>query len=231
MENWSDSVDTLRSLASLILSWNEKEKQPRSFLHRNIPWITNHDQAAVENLEHTLAKLRHTGVRIGQKCPKIEINWQVDPRFASKTNLSGKKSKNISEHSYGAAYHPYAGNNCTIRIIYHSLKKRGQRKFLSNWCINEMPYPYRIRRAQVSSVISPRYDFPAKHISRRMLHSASFPFLWSKTDWIQWIPSIHLLLSFYAETRKKNSLDHFCIKIFLELLITNKPQHRSWKIP
>ena len=25
-ENWSDSVDTLRSLASLILSWNEKKK-------------------------------------------------------------------------------------------------------------------------------------------------------------------------------------------------------------
>ena len=57
-ENWSDSVDTLRSLVSLILCWNKKEKQVRSFLHRNIPWVTNHDQAAVEKLEHTLAKLK-----------------------------------------------------------------------------------------------------------------------------------------------------------------------------
>ena len=121
-ENWSDSVDTLRSLASLILSWNEKEKQPRSFLHRNIPGITNHDQAAVEKLEHTLAKLRHTGTLIGQECPTIEVNWQVDPRFASKRNVSGKTEKVINEHSFSIAYHQYASNTFTMTIIYQRYK-------------------------------------------------------------------------------------------------------------
>ena len=97
--------------------------------------------------------------------------------------------------------------------------------------INDMHYPYQMSRTQVSSVASPRYDFAAKHICRKMLQSASFCFLPRKTDWIQWIPCIHLLVWYYAETRKKSSLDHFCIKLFLELLTTNKPQRRSWNIP
>ena len=47
-------------------------------------FVISHNQAAVERLEHTLAKLWHMGARIGQKCPKLEVNMQVDPRFASK---------------------------------------------------------------------------------------------------------------------------------------------------
>ena len=69
-ENWSDSVDSLRSLAGLILCWKEKEEKLRSFLHWNIPWFTTDDQASVEKLKHTLAKLRHTGTLIDEKCPK-----------------------------------------------------------------------------------------------------------------------------------------------------------------
>ena len=116
-------MHALRSLACLILCWNEKKKKElRSFLHRSIFWVISYDQAAVERLEHTLAKLWHTGPLIGQKCPNIEVNWRVDPRFASKRNLSAKKNNVSSEHSSGVAYHPYACINCIFRIIYHSFK-------------------------------------------------------------------------------------------------------------
>ena len=84
-----------------------------------------------------------------------------------------------------------------------------------------MHNPNQISRTQVSSAASPRYDFAAKQICRKMLQSVSFCFLRRKTDWIQWIPCLHLLVWYYAETRKKSSLDHFC-KLFLELLTTNK---------
>ena len=99
-----------------------EKKELRSFLHRSVFWVISFDQAAVERLEHTSAKLWHTGPLIGQNCPEIEVNWQVDPRFASKRNLSGKKNNVSSEHSSGVAYHPYACNNCIFRIIYHSFK-------------------------------------------------------------------------------------------------------------
>ena len=99
-----------------------ERKQLRSFLHQNIPWATNHEQTATQKLEDTLAKLRHTGTLIGQECPTIEVNWQVDPRFASKRNLSGKTEKVINEHSFGIAYHQYACNNFTITIIYQRYK-------------------------------------------------------------------------------------------------------------
>lgn len=99
-----------------------EKKELRSFLHRSIFWVISYDQAAVERLEHTLAKLWHTGRLIGQKCPNIEVNWRVDPRFASKRNLSAKKNNVSSEHSSGVAYHPYACINCIFRIIYHSFK-------------------------------------------------------------------------------------------------------------
>ena len=107
---------------------------------------------------------------------------------------------------------------------------RQQGTFLSNRCINEMHYTYQITRRQVSSFASPRYDFAAKHISRKMLHSYSFFFLWRKTDRIQWIPCDHLLVWFYAEKRKNQSLDHFSFKIFLNLSTTIKPKS-SWNIP
>ena len=42
-----------------------------------------------------------------------------------------------------------------------------------------------------------------------------FFLLWRKTDRIQWIPCVHFLLWFYAKTREKNGLNHFCIEIFL----------------
>ena len=60
-----------------------EKKELRSFLYRSIFFVISHNQAAVERLEHTLAKLWHMGPRIGQKCPKLEVNMQVDPRFAS----------------------------------------------------------------------------------------------------------------------------------------------------
>ena len=132
-ENWSDSVDTLRSLSCLILCWNEEEKHFRSFVHPNLSRVSNHDQAVM--LKHTLAKLSRTGTLIGQKCPKIEVNSQVDSRFTCKRNLCGKKSP-ISKHLSVAylsvtyplrcvdvAYFPYDCNNCTIKITYYRFKE------------------------------------------------------------------------------------------------------------
>ena len=58
--------------------------------------LTTNKQTAGEKLTHTLAKLRCTGTLIGQKCPKIEVNWQVDPRFACRQNLSDKKMKSYA---------------------------------------------------------------------------------------------------------------------------------------
>ena len=45
----------------------------------------------------------------------------MDPRFACKRILSGKKDEVISEHLSGVEYHPDACSNCTITIMYHSL--------------------------------------------------------------------------------------------------------------
>ena len=52
-ETWSDSVDTLHSLACMIICWNEKEKQLWSFQHPNLARVTNHKENAVEKLKHT----------------------------------------------------------------------------------------------------------------------------------------------------------------------------------
>ena len=49
-----------------------------------------------------------------------------------------------------------------------------------------------------------------------------FFFLWRKTHRIQWIPCLHLLVWFFAETSKKNKLDHFYIQIFSAVLTTSK---------
>ena len=130
----------------------------------------------MERLEHTLAKLWHTGPLIGQKCPNIEVNWRVDPRFASKRNLSAKK--HIMSQ---ASTRPVLRITHMLALIAFSelyiTVSRQQGTFLSNRCINEMHYTYQITRRQVSSFASPRYDFASKHISRKMLHSSSFFFL------------------------------------------------------
>ena len=143
-ENWSDSVDTLHSLSCLILCWNEKEKQPRSFLHRNIPLLTNHEQTAAEKLRHTLAKLRRTGTLIGQKCPKIEVNCQVDPRFACNENLSIKK---------------WSHKQTLVRccVFSHMLVT-----FLWNRCKIEMHNAYQFSGNQVFPVVSSFQTFPEK---------------------------------------------------------------------
>ena len=75
-ENWLDSLDTLRSHL-LVLFYAEKRRK--------------NEQNATEKLKHTLAKLNRSRTPIGQKCPKTEVNWQMDPTFACKQNLSGKK--------------------------------------------------------------------------------------------------------------------------------------------
>ena len=112
-------TDRIRCMPCVyLLVWFYAETRKKNLDHFCIEvffWVISYDQAAVERLEHTLAKLWHTGPLIGQKCPKIEVNWQVDPRFAPKRNLSGKKNV-LSEHSSGVAYHPYASNNCIFTI-------------------------------------------------------------------------------------------------------------------
>ena len=64
--NWSDSVATLPLLVCLILCWNEKEKQPRPFLHPNLQRVTNHEENAIKKFKHTLAKFCRTGTFIGK---------------------------------------------------------------------------------------------------------------------------------------------------------------------
>jgi len=64
-----------------------------------------------------------------------------------------------------------------------------------------------------------------------MLHSASLFIHSRKTDRIKCMPCVHMLVWFYAETRKKKNLDHFCIEVFFELLATTKLQYRVWNIP
>ena len=61
-----------------------------------------------------------------------------------------------------------------------------------------------------------------------MLKSASFSFS-LKENWSDSVDTLrsHLLVWFYAEVRKKNSLDHFYIQIFRELLTTNETQGRT----
>ena len=90
-ENWSDSVDTLRSLACLILCWNKKEKRLRSYLHPNLQPVTSHEQNAMKKFKHTLAKLSRTGTLIGQKCTRIQVNWILD--FLAKETCLAKQKK------------------------------------------------------------------------------------------------------------------------------------------
>ena len=102
----------------------------------------------------------------------------------------------------------------SINVIRH------RRIFLSINRINEMHYPFQVSRRQVCLVSWPW--FPVQRICRKILHSASFFSLYMKTNRFQWIPCLHLLVWFYAETRKKNSLDHCWIEMFLNLSTTIK---------
>ena len=94
-ENWSDSVDTLRSLSSLILCWNKREKRSKSLLHRNIPLLTNHKQTDRRGEADTY--LSKVEVHRYSHWPEVSQNWsQVDPRFACRQNLSNKKMKSYA---------------------------------------------------------------------------------------------------------------------------------------
>ena len=89
--NWSDSVATLPSLVCLILCWNEKYKQLRSFLHPNLQRVTNHEQNAIKKFKHASAKLSCTGTLIGKTYPRIQVNWILD--FLAKETCLRKQKK------------------------------------------------------------------------------------------------------------------------------------------
>ena len=181
-------------------------------------------------LESYLSKLRCSGPLTGNKCPKIEWcgKWILD--------LLANKTCRAKEESHRRAL----VRCCVLPICLQQLHYQNylsqfqwseRRTFLSNQCKIEMHYLYQISRMQLSFVASLAMNSLKKHICCKMLHSVSFFILWRKTDRIQWIPCVHLPVWFYPETRKKNSLDHFCIEIFLELLTTTKLQSRTWNIP
>ena len=143
-------------------------------------------------------------------------------------NLSGKKWS----HKW-AVVRCCVLPTCLKQLHYQNYLSvsREQRILQSNWWKIEMQYAYHISTRQLSVVTYPRHDFPEKHISCKMLNSAPFFSLWRRTDLIQWIPCVHLLVWFFAETRKKNSLEHIYIQTFSPLLATNKTPWRSLNIP
>ena len=91
--------------------------------------------------------------------------WKVDPRFACKQNLSGKRRK--SQASTGLMLritHMLATIALSELSITVSMERR---TFLSNRCNIEMHYLYQISRMQLSFVASPRHDFLEKtHFSQ-----------------------------------------------------------------
>ena len=142
-------------------------------------------------------------------------------------NLSGKKWS----HKW-AVVRCCVLHTCLQQLHYQNyLSVSTQQRILqSNWCKIKMQYPYQISTRQLSFVTYPCHDFPEKHICCKMLNSEPFFSLWRKTDLIQWIPCVHLLVWFFAETRKKNSLDHFCIELFIHLSTTKKSKS-NWNVP
>ena len=79
--------------------------------------------------------------------------------------------------------------------------------FLRNWGKIEMHNAYQFSRNQVFSVVSSDRTFSEKQISCKMLNSV-FSFFKRKMDIDDSVDtySVHLLLTFYSETKKGNRL-------------------------
>ena len=151
----------------------------------------------------------------------IDLNLSQHFYFTS-TNLSGKTKKLISEHSSAVSYHPYVSTNLLPKLSITVSRER--RTLLSSRGINKRITPTKL--AEGKSVASYPHDFAAKHICRKMLHSASF-FLSLKENWSDSVDTLRSLSCLILCWNEKEKQLRSCSVIYRP----RKKPKSSWNIP